>query len=268
MPQGPTFRAFARLASQRWSETVTGSQSASYIILTAVLGVVDVIAATLINEPLWLKVTIGTVPPILFFLIAFIYAVFSVWREEYKKVIALERRLSPVLELNFDQHSDGIVHVPTKVSELDVHGRPTFDAGGMQIIYDSHGAYVRIRLSASSDVMVRGCAAFVTKIEKRDGDRRFNEIRMPQAHRLSPAFTDVFPRVPQTVDFLQAGESDNKLYLSGGASFALTNAFAENTTYRFTLNVVPQSGPDRAIIVEIDWRGEWNTISGRQVELL
>jgi len=265
LPEAPTFSAFFRSARVRWSETVTGSRSASYVILAAIIGIVNIGLAASINEPLSVKLLIGIVPPTLFFFVAFVYAVFSVWREERKAVIALDGRLSAVLKLNFDQHSDGIVLVPTKVPEQDEHGRPVFDAGGMQVIFDSHGAYIRIRLSTLTDVVVRGCATFVTRIDKLNTSGRFDTIRMPGAHRLAPTFVDVFPRVPQTIDFLQASESDNRLVLSAGTPFVLRDAFSESTTYRMTINVIPQTGPDQVIVVEEDWRGQWNTITGREV---
>jgi hypothetical protein len=50
-----------------------------------------------------------------------------------------------------------------------------------------------------------------------------------------------------------------------GIPLALVDAFVETTAYRFTINVIPQDGPDKVITVEINWAGKWNTISGRVV---
>src|SRR5260370_39221192 len=91
-------------------------------------------------------------------------------KDQSIRVIELTERLTPMLDLDFDQNSDGIVLTPIKVYEVDVNGRP--------IIIDSNGSYVRIRLSARSEVPVRACSAFITRIEKRV-DGNFSRIRMP-----------------------------------------------------------------------------------------
>jgi hypothetical protein len=91
---------------------------------------------------------------------------------------------------------------------------------------------------------------------------------MPNSHRLTRTPVDVPPRVPQVVDFLSSGERENKLSIAGETPLVLVGVLDEITTYRFTIMVVPQDCPDRSICVEINWGGKWNTISGREVELV
>ena len=252
----PTFRHFCFSVYERWSDTVTGRRSASFVILAAIVGVANIIFAANLDKDIWLKILVGAGLPFLFFFVAFIIAVFLIWRDEHRKVIDLTQKLTPMLTLDFDQNGDGIVLTPIKVYQIDA---------GHQTIIDSNGSYVRIRLSAISDSTVRGCSAFLTRVEKRDASGNFVAVRMPNSLRLTTTPVDVPQRVPQTIDFLSSGERENKLSIVGAIPLMLVDVLEDITSYRFSIIIIPQESADQSITVEINWAGKWITISGRKI---
>ena len=86
----------------------------------------NIIFAASLDKAVWLKVVIASFPPLLFFFIAFIYAIFSIWRDQNQTVISLTEKLTPRLRLDFDQNSDGIVLTPIKVYVLGEHGESDY----------------------------------------------------------------------------------------------------------------------------------------------
>jgi hypothetical protein len=140
MDKPPTFSGFCSSVYALWSDTVTGSKSASFVILAAILALVSIVFAANLDRSIWFKIAIGAFPTFLFFFVAFIYALFSLWRQQTLRISELSNKLVPVLSLEFDQNSDGIVLTPIKIVAFDEHGRQT--------IIDSNGSYVRIRYRA------------------------------------------------------------------------------------------------------------------------
>ena len=75
---------------------------------------------------------------------------------------------------------------------------------------------------------------------------------------------NVYPNMPHTVDFLRTDERDNKLAASPGISwpYILEDVFHDKGTYKFTITVNGE-GVSKSRTVEIDWKGHWDTITGR-----
>lgn len=114
-------------------------------------------------------------PFLLSLLAYFIFAVFMVWKDERSEKLVLEKRLTPKLKLDFDANSDGIIRTPIKIQGIDVLGS--------LILEDSHGTYIRIRLTALTNTTVRACYVLITEIEKQDQSGNFSAIKMPQIHK-------------------------------------------------------------------------------------
>jgi hypothetical protein len=166
----------------------------------------------------------------------------------------LAQWIKPTIDVSFNPEVEGIVKTRT-----EVYGPDNVK------IRDDKANYIRITLSTRSRKAVKGCAVFLTKLEKRlIPTGPFIDIPLRGALPLTPRPVDVYPRVPTTVDFLSTGEFDNKLVGAIPWPFILDGALNDSATYKFTINVV---GDDVAttICVEIDWAQRWDLITGRSV---
>jgi hypothetical protein len=166
----------------------------------------------------------------------------------------LRLTIKPTIDVQFNPDAEGIVQTRTEIYEHD------------KKIRDDVAKYIRITLIALSPKTVKGCAVFLTKLEKRFiPTGQFIDIPIRGALSLTQNPVDVYPRVPTTVDFLKTGQFDNKLGGTIGWPFRMDGALDDKATYRFTIEVI---GDDIAknICVEIDWAGQWNTIAGRKCE--
>jgi hypothetical protein len=169
--------------------------------------------------------------------------------------LTFKRELTPALDVSFNPDAEGIVKTRTEIIDPRT---------GLKV-RDDMATYVRVTLTSRSQKTVKGCAAFVTKLEKRsDPKGSFFEFPLRGALPLTQVPIDVFPTVPATVDFLKVGLFDNQLGWTVPAPFRLDGALDEIGTYRFKIAIV---GNDLAkdVLVEIDWLGKWDTIVGRQV---
>jgi hypothetical protein len=173
------------------------------------------------------------------------------WMLEY--AYSLKQKLTPEIDVSFNPNAEGIVATRTEIY-----------ANGIKI-RDDIANYVRLTLVSRSQKTIKGCAVFLTRLEKQLNSRGpFVEIPLGGALSLSPLPVDVFPRVPATVDFLKVGQFDNKLGGTVPWPFRLDGVFDDTATYRFNIEVV---GNDiaKSIRVEINWPNKWDAISGRQV---
>jgi hypothetical protein len=156
--------------------------------------------------------------------------------------LTFKRELTPALDVSFNPEAEGIVKTRTEI----------FDSRGLKV-QDDMATYVRVTLTSRSQKTVKGCVAFVTKLEKRSNPKgSFMEFPLRGALPLTQVPIDVFPRVPATVDFLKVGLSDNQLGWTVPAPFRLDGALDDIATYRFKIEIV---GNDLAkdVLVEIDW---------------
>ena len=185
----------------------------------------------------------------LFFLLVFL------WMLETS--LKFQRALKPSIDVLFNPDIEGIVKTRTQVYEPD-------GKGGVKV-RDDEATFIRITLIALSQKAVKGCAVFLTKLEKQlNSTDPFIEIPLRGALCLNQAPIDVYPRVPTTVDFLKSGRFENKLEGSIPWPFRLDGALNDKGKYILTMEVV---GDDIAkdIRVEINWAGHWDAITGRKV---
>jgi hypothetical protein len=172
----------------------------------------------------------------------------------------LRLSLIPKLALSFNPLKEGIVQTPI---EVPVQG----SISGQVLIKEYRASYVRIRIDALSKTTVKGCAAYLTKIEKRrHPGEAFVEVPLSADLLLTPTPIDVPPKVRGTVDFLTCNDLHNKLVLSTPAPFTMRDIFDEPGTYRITI-VVIAGDIDKTIQVEIDWSSKWDMIVGRQIAI-
>jgi hypothetical protein len=118
--------------------------------------------------------------------------------------LRLQRALTPRIQLDFRPTAEGIVQTRTEIWSQD---------GNKPIkIRDDRAIYVRITINCLSKKTVGGCVAFITKLEKgtiQGGN--FVDIPLHGSISLTPTPIDIYPRVQNVIDFLKAGETDNKL---------------------------------------------------------
>jgi hypothetical protein len=204
-----------------------------------------------------------------------IVAPYRLWKHEVDKVEELESRLAPKIRLWFDPSDAGIQLTPVRtISNMTVPAAPSVAANipaipgrTFQFVHDHQASYVRIQAATLSDMTVTGCLAHLTAIEKVEDNGAITPIRLPHGVSLYDAPREVQPHVPFAVDFLACDSRDNKLTVPASAwPFALADAFVHSGAYRFTI-VMTCGGISHSIRVEIDWRGQWDTISGRQIPL-
>src|SRR5215472_127416 len=166
--------------------------------------------------------------------------------------VEFNKALAPTIAVSFNPKAEGIVKTRTEIYH-----------GGAKI-RDDVATYIRITLISRSQKTVKGCAVFLTKLEKRISPAdHFIDIPLQGALSLTQSPIDVYPRIPATVDFLKAGQFDKRLKGTIPWPFRLDDVLNDNATYRFTIEVV---GDDIAknICVEIDWGGKWDGITGRE----
>src|SRR3954468_18973310 len=154
-------RIFWRLVGRAFGETMTGRHSAPYAIFSGVVSVASVILAVSVDSlPIIWRIGLVAAPFLLSLLAYFVFAAYMVWKEERNERMILADRLTPKLRLDFDANGDGIILTPIKIQKMDLlSSQPSFT--------ESYGAYIRIRLTALSDLTVRSCSVFLTEIENK-----------------------------------------------------------------------------------------------------
>jgi hypothetical protein len=209
----------------------------------------------------WITFPQNAGPPVIFGFPSWIlgltlaFFIFAIWMLEV--AAHYRKKLLPKIGVSFNRTGEGIVRTKTVVVEQDVTGAIKRR--------DDEAVYIRITLSAVSQITVRGCVAFLTEIEKKlIPTGPFIKIPVAGGIPITQTPIDVHPRVPTSVDFLKSGRSDNKLEFSMAWPLRLLGALDDNATYRFTIEV-NGDGITETIRVDIDWAGKWDTVTGHQV---
>jgi hypothetical protein len=159
--------------------------------------------------------------------------------------------LLPKISVSFNPAAEGMVQTRTEVYD------------GPKKVRDDRAVYIRITINALSRTTVKGCVAFLTKVEKRAKPASlFADVPISGALALTQTPFDVYPRVPATVDFLKCGQFDNRLGFSVPTPFRLENILDNHATYRFTIEVNGE-GVSETRCVEVDWTGTWDGIVAR-----
>jgi hypothetical protein len=108
----------------------------------------------------------------------------------------LRKSLAPKISVLFNASGEGIVRTPTEIYEQR--------DGKWARVRTDLAVYIRITIRALSQTTVKGCVAFLTKIEKRASPTsNFSDITIPNALALTQTPIDVYPRVFAVVDLLK-----------------------------------------------------------------
>ena len=205
-----------------------------FAVVTAAIHLAPVIAE---REPMFLSMPAWMWGFVAFLLLLLYFVIEHATR--------LRLRLLPKLKLSFNPNEEGIAQTPTNIERM--------------------ASYVRIRVEALSATTVKGCTASLVGLDKRvPPSSEFVPIPLDHGMALRDQPFDVFPNVRSTVDFLVCIDNINKLTPTGYWPFSLRGAFDDVATYRFTI-AVNGDGLTTKTQVDIDWRGAWDTITGRPV---
>jgi hypothetical protein len=197
-------------------------------------------------------------------------APYRLWKGETEKVATLEARLAPKIRLSFDPDSAGIQQTPiqtvTKITVppiaplgANVPGTPE---GVYNLVQERPATYLRVHAVSLSSITIAGCWAYITEIEKVTADGVVTPVLMPHGIKLSEHEFSVSPSVLTGIDFLIADSAENKLTFPNYTPLVLRGVFKDPALYR--LRIVVQNNDTHANIrVQVDWRGQWDTVTGK-----
>ncbi len=165
--------------------------------------------------------------------------------------------LEPKFKISFNPDAEGVAQTPTEIRIME--------GDAIKTILDE-AIYMRITVDCLSKATIKECVAFITKIEKRlPSAKEFSGIRLHGRVPLLSAPRIVYASIPSTIDFLKSGEHDNKFDCNlAQEPFYMRGMFDDPATYRFTLQV-NGDGITKEMRIDVNWSGQWNTISARQV---
>jgi hypothetical protein len=199
-------------------------------------------------------------------------APYRLWKREVDKNAVLEARLAPKIRLFFNPDGFGIQSVPvqtvTRIEYPPTRSHavniPDTPGGVLNIPHQHMATYVRIQVETLSSTAVMDCEASIVELERVLSDGSLLPLITGSNVGLKDA-TPVFrPGVPSHIDFLVCDSRDNTMNVPTEWSYYLANAFDDPATYRFKI-VVGNNDFSTDIRVEIDWRGQWDTVTGREV---
>jgi hypothetical protein len=251
----PTFKKYFRLCGHRLHAAWQAGEVIMTFLFAAVAGVVTYFGLGAIPDIQHWVVYAGTAVLTALYFVSVIQ--FQVWKAEARRIIKLEKQLTPLIDLDFKPEAEGIVPTRTEIYSHD--GQKAVK------VRDDHAMYIRITLICLSEKAIRGCAAFITKLEKGTVQgANFSEIPLHGSISLTPTPIDIYPRVQNVLDFLKVGEADGKLGGTTSWPFRLDGVFDDEGAYRFTIEVFGE-GVAKTIRVLIVWTKRWDAITGAKV---
>jgi hypothetical protein len=235
------------------------------------VGLVYVLDRKLLGPGLQFTLNTETIPlycVVIAILWGVLRAPYHIYAEEKGRADKAERELSekttPQFAVSFDQERGGLT---SEVDKTEIHEPGTY--GGIRVtpgpIFKAW--YLRICVTATSNVSVKRCRAFILSLEKQANPHEtFIYIHLPHPISLENEPFEVMPNIRHMVDFMKASERDNKFIRTGYWPNALADAFIDKATYRFTIAVNGDGITAKPIKVDVVWRGEWDRISAHQVQ--
>ncbi len=162
------------------------------------------------------------------------------------------------IELSFDpKDPECIARVPVYV----------FDQAGTV-----EGAWlatsIRGRVQVNSGVTLQNVMAYINKIEKLAVDGEWQDSNYPQIQTTWTDTNDILTNIPgQSVRYfnvLHINHPDNRISIwkRSMLSASLADFVKDVTTYRITVSITVQK-VTRNLRIEIDWKGNWDTIQVR-----
>jgi hypothetical protein len=188
------------------------------------------------------------------------------------RILELEEARKPRIRLSFGSVSAGILRTPIQtITKLTLPPTPAAGANvpgnpgqNLNLVREHMASCVRVQVEALSSTAVAGCMGYVVGLERWSNDGSFSPIMLPHGIKLYETPRTVRPGVPSSIDFLVCDEITNKMTVPAEWPLALSNVFDEPTIYRFKI-VVGNDDFSTSICVQIDWQGQWDTVSGEQV---
>lgn len=176
------------------------------------------------------------------------HIVFSSLKDLGKQLSAALEVLKSETELFFDKGDPECFHERIPISKFGVVGTSTATS-------------IRVRVRANVELQPKNVTADITKIEK-SSHRGWQEIKLPAHIRLTWTDNTIFMDFSESnvkyVNVLHIDHSDNKITIWGVPPSLFEGFFDEATTYRITVSALA-----RQYAIEVDWKGQWETIQVR-----
>jgi hypothetical protein len=185
-----------------------------------------------------------------------------------KRLKEYRELLEPRMTLTCEPDRGGLVQTPVTKFVLD-KGQPVFSERDRQPVSTRVMATsIRVSVRAASRVAPRNATAFLTKFERlNEGGvwetSRYNElVQVPWAGEgLAVDLSDLFPKFASVLHI----EEDNKIgFWNVGMPHTLAEFLARVTKYRLTVAVIAEGMTEQRVI-EVDWKGKWDTVTVRAV---
>lgn len=164
------------------------------------------------------------------------------------------------LELSFDPNDpECAVQAKVALNQAGIGGYLTWTATS-----------IRVRVQVNSSVTLQRVTAYITKIEKLTAGGEWQDGNYPQIQITWTDSNDILTDIPgnsvKYANVVHIDHQDNKVtvWQRPTISASLEDFVKEATTYRFTVSAVAQ-GVTASTGMEIDWKGNWETIEVRPV---
>jgi hypothetical protein len=129
---------------------------------------------------------------------------------------------------------------------------------------------IRGRVQIKSGVRLEKVTEYITNIEKLTVNGEWEDSKCPQVQTTwtdtNDIITDIQPGGTKYFNIIHVNRPDNKITIWQRAmlSVSLEDFFNDVTKYRFTVSVMAQ-GATEDVRIEVDWKGNWDTIKIRSV---
>jgi hypothetical protein len=164
----------------------------------------------------------------------------------------------PDLELSFDQNDpECLAQVPVYLIGQAGTVKPSWFATS-----------IRVRAQVNNDLSLQNVMAYIAKIEKQIAGGDWQISNYPQIQTTWTDTDDILTDIPgkaaKYINVIHIDHPENKItvYQRQKLSISLQNFTKDLTTYRFTVSVMAQ-GVTAKVAIEIDWKGNWETIQVR-----
>jgi hypothetical protein len=199
-----------------------------------------------------------------------IIAPYNLWRRVVDENRDLKTKVTPKVRLWFDPDDRGIQDEITETFSMGeplpvCYGQKLIPDAGLSVPIRGKARYIRLQAETLSTTEVARCLAHITRLSRITPDGRYIAINLPHGISLFDKPRDIWPLVPFTIDLLICDNTNNgPMVPVPWWPSSLLDAFTHPGSYLFEI-VVTASGVSESIRVQIDWKGRWNTLSGRQI---
>lgn len=181
----------------------------------------------------------------------------------FENFARLRDQLTPKVTPDFKEDEGGVVLTPE--DRVDLSTGKTLES--------SAAAYIRARVECTSALGPKACAAFLTRIERKDKGtgpelmavaKLYDSVQLPWS-LIGVCDIPIHPGIPKHVDIAMASSKENKLAFCGAIPFTVRGFTDEHATYLADVSIIADGIPSDKITVEIHWNGKWDEITARKV---